>query len=347
MDQPQQNQYIPSPAPVNPPPVQQPMAPAPSPEPRKKRFNKDVLFIALAILAVVITASLLAANAANVNVLSYFKIGGMSSDAVAKKAVDYINSNGLAGPGQTATLEGVSVESGLIKMSVKIGENKFDSYVTKDGKLLFPSAIPLGEALSNPTDTNQPTAQTPDSSKVKTEGEAYLGNVAAPLVVAFWSDYQCPYCQKAEQEVLPQIIKDYVNTGKVRLVFKEYAFLGADSQTLAKFSRAVWNAVPAKYYTWHKAMYDNQGQENSGWATEAKIMEITTKAIGVTDANKSLVLFKANNAQYQQEIDASKAEGVNFGITGTPGTIIGKKYISGADTYANFKAAIDAELAGK
>ncbi len=329
----------------------QPSVPAPepmvneAPQMPRRGMNTNMLFIGLAVVAVLLTITLVVANATGADIKSWFSFGN-SSQKIAQKAVDYINANGLAGGGQTATLGEVSEESGLIKFKLQIGTQSFDSYVTKDGKLLFPQAVNIGGANTTANQTPQPTAkQAPDSSKVVTEKEAFVGDVNAKLVMAFWSDYQCPFCKKAEQEVLPQLIHDYVDTGKVKLVFKDYAFLGPDSQTLAKFARAVYYTAPSKFYAWHKAMYDNQGQENTGWATEAKIMEITTKAIGAADASKALAAFKANDAQYQQEIDASKAEGIAFGITGTPATIVGTKMISGADTLANFKAAIDAELA--
>lgn len=193
----------------------------------------------------------------------------------------------------------------------------------------------------------QPTQVAVDISKVNIQGDPYIGDANAPVVVAFWSDYQCPFCKKAAQEVLLPMIAEYVNSGKVKIVFKDWAFLGADSTTLAQFARAVWEANPSKFAAWHKAIYDNQGTENTGWATQAKIMSITTAAIGAADANKAAQLAAANSSKYQKEIDADKAEGTSFGISGTPGTIIGKQIIVGAQPYATFKAAIDQVLAGK
>ncbi len=330
------------------PPMQQtppPMQSAPQQQWMPKRSNKNALYVGIAVIAVLITAAVAVGNAKNVDIFSSLGLG-MSKEAVAKNAIDYINANNLAGPGQTAVAQAVSEESGLVKIKVQIGANTFDSYATKDGKLLFPTAIQLTPTTgTGSTPTPNPTAQAVDIAKVKIDGEPFTGNVNAPVVMAFWSDYQCPFCKQVEQQVIPQVIKDYVNTGKVKIVFKDYPFLGADSQTLARFARAVWETDPAKFYVWNKAMYDNQGQENTGWATQDKIMSITTTAIGASDANKALALFKKNGDAYQALMDADKAEGTSFGITGTPGTIIGKTLISGADSYDNFKKAIDAQLA--
>ncbi len=200
---------------------------------------------------------------------------------------------------------------------------------------------------NNNTPTQQPAQTAADISKVNIAGDPYIGNINAPVVIAFWSDYQCPFCKKAVQESMPQIITDYVNTGKAKIVFKDWAFLGADSNTLGEFARAVWAVAPDKFGAWHKAIFDNQGTENTGWATHDKIMSITTAAIGASDANKASQLAASNGGEYLKTMDADKTEGSSFGITGTPGTIIGKQLIVGAQPYDAFKSAIDQVLSGK
>ena len=67
--------------------------------------------------------------------------GEDAAERVAKKVIDYINNNQLSST--TASLGGVSEESGLVKVKIKIGANSFDSYATKDGKFLFPQAFDM------------------------------------------------------------------------------------------------------------------------------------------------------------------------------------------------------------
>ncbi len=186
-----------------------------------------------------------------------------------------------------------------------------------------------------------------DISQVKTTGEPFIGNVNAPVTIAYWYDYQCPFCQKNEEETMPEIIKNYVDTGKAKIVFKDYQFLGPDSQTLGKYSRAVWEVAPTKFYQWHKAIFDNQGRENTGWATQSVITSLTTKVLGASDTAKVSALVTSRGDTYQKEMDADKAEGTAMGISGTPGAIIGKQLVSGAQPYAAFQAAIEAALSGK
>lgn len=232
---------------------------------------------------------------------------------------------------------------------------------TKTNLLAIPIAIVIAGAIiggallaalrqpGSPTAaiTQQPKARVVDVSKVKTEDEPFIGKQNAPVTIAYWYDYQCPFCQRNEEDTMPQIVKDYVDTGRVKVVFKDFQFLGPDSQTLGKYSRAVWETAPAKFYQWHKAIYDNQGAENTGWATEAKILSITTSVLGVGDTGKVAALVNAKGDEYQREMDVDKEEGATMGINGTPGTIIGKQLIEGAQPYAQFKAAIETALTGK
>lgn len=91
-------------------------------------------------------------------------------------------------------------------------------------------------------------------------------------------------------------------------------------------------------------MFTNQGEENTGWATQATIMKITTDAIGSSDAQKALALFNSNKDQYQQLLDADKTEAATFGINGTPDVLIGTQLIVGAQPYSTFQAALNQVL---
>jgi len=183
-----------------------------------------------------------------------------------------------------------------------------------------------------------------DSKDVDIEGDPFIGRADAPLTIALWSDYQCPFCQRFELETLPEIIKDYVDTGKVKVVFLDFAFLGEDSVTAALYSRAVWKLYPEQYFAWRTAMYTAQDEEQDiGFGDAASIDELTATISGI-DADKVAADVKANKAAYQAAADADRAEGQTFGVSATPSAIVGKELIQGAYPYPNFKAAIDSAL---
>lgn len=221
---------------------------------------------------------------------------------------------------------------------------------------LVAAAIVLAAVILSPRDSGPlarrasagpEPAQIADINEVAIAGEPFIGRRNAPLTIAYWYDYQCPFCRRNEESAMPQIIKNYINTGKAKIVFKDFAFLGADSQRLGKFSRAVWAVAPKMFYRWHKAMYDNQGTENTGWATHDKIIAITASVLGKSNATKVDQLVITNGAAYQTKMDADKAEGAALGITGTPAFVIGKHLIEGAQPYAVIREVIDLTLSDK
>jgi protein-disulfide isomerase len=186
---------------------------------------------------------------------------------------------------------------------------------------------------------------------VDLKNSPYIGKANAPVVLAYWSDYQCPFCKAVEighpqipgEPVLPILIKDYVDAGKLKIVFKDYAFLSEDSTTAALWGRAVWKLAPTQYWPWREAMYKAQDEEHGGFGDEKSIYALTQKIAGI-DADAIKASVASNAAAYQAAIDADKAEGTKFGIQGTPGFITGKKLIPGALPVAEFEAAIEAQL---
>lgn len=179
-----------------------------------------------------------------------------------------------------------------------------------------------------------------------------IGERDAPVTLAYWFDYQCPFCKAFDvggisqipiEPALPVLVKDYVETGKLKIVFKDYAFLGPDSETAALYKHAVWDLYPDKFYEWHEAMFKAQDEENGGFGNEASILELSRKISGL-DANALKAKVSEKREAYLGLIDEDRAEGAKFGIQGTPGVITGKVLIPGADDIETFKAAIDAQL---
>jgi len=206
-------------------------------------------------------------------------------------------------------------------------------------------------ATANP---QQPAAKVVDIKDVKIGADdPYIGKADAPVTLAYWSDYQCPFCKAVEvggvqgitlDPSIPTLIKDYVNTGKLKIVFKDFPFLGNDSITGALYEHAVWEMYPDKFYAWREAMYKAQDAEgDKGFGNEATILALI-KTIPGMDGNALKALVAKNKDKYQSMIDADRAEGTALGVQGTPAFITGKQFIDGAQPLANFKSAIDAQL---
>ena len=129
---------------------------------------------------------------------------------------------------------------------------------------------------------------------VKINGNPFTGKANAPVVIAFWCDFMSSYCKEFEvggafnvgsvqqmstPTVLPDIIKDYVDTGKVKIVFMDSAFLGADTITASLYSQSIWRLYPDEYFAWRKAMYIAQGLENIGFGNAESIDKINSTVL--------------------------------------------------------------------
>ncbi len=201
------------------------------------------------------------------------------------------------------------------------------------------------QAVQQAATTKNGATPTVNIANVKTDGEAFIGSPTAPVTMAVFLDYQCPYCKQFDQTVLSQLNTNYVQTGKLRVVFKDFQFLGNDSMAGAEFGRAVWATYPDQYGAWISDMFNAQDEEgDKGFGNQASIVAMTKAQLPKIDTAKIVALIAANKAQYDTAIAADRTEGASYGINGTPSVIIGTQLLQGGQTYANVAALIDAQL---
>lgn len=219
------------------------------------------------------------------------------------------------------------------------------------GCIIIAVAVAFGQGGTSKTNGDQPLAA--DIKDVDTDSGPFIGEKGAPVVMAVWFDYQCPFCKQFELTTMAEINENYVKTGKVKVVFKDFQFLDEysknperveDSITAAVFGRAVWDAHPDRYHDWFKAMAENQDEEFGGFG-DFKSIEALTRTIPGIDGDRVLKLVTDKRAEYEAAIAADRAEGQALGINGTPSMIIGTTLLSGAETYAKISGLLDAELA--
>ena len=178
---------------------------------------------------------------------------------------------------------------------------------------------------------------------VNIKDDPYLGDANAKVTLAYWTDFQCPYCKQFELATMPSLIQKYVNNGQLKIVFKDFQFLGNDSLAAALYARAIWELYPKEYFPWREAMFNKQDGENGGFGDEASIKALTATIAGI-DVNKVSDLAVNKQGSYQALITADRTEGAKMGISGTPGFITGTKIISGAVDLATISQDIDAQL---
>lgn len=179
--------------------------------------------------------------------------------------------------------------------------------------------------------------------------DAILGNANAKVTLIEYGDYQCPFCGRFFSETEPQIIQDYVNTGKVRFVFRNLplSFLGPESIAAAEAADCAEDQN--KLWGYHDALYSAKvaevakgGEEGDGFFSTANLLKIGRQAGLDMSKFTSCVNNDTDGALVTQETAAAVAVVGNT----TPSFIINGTPIAGAQPYSVFQQVLDAALKG-
>jgi protein-disulfide isomerase len=132
------------------------------------------------------------------------------------------------------------------------------------------------------------------------------------VTVTEYVDLQCPICAEASKTELPALIDNYVKTGKVKLQARTLHFIGDDSTKAAKFAAGA--EQQGKLWPFIETFYANQGEENSGYVTDAFLKDIA-KASGV---NYDQAAAYAKTAGAQSALDRADGDAQTIGADSTP-----------------------------
>jgi len=109
------------------------------------------------------------------------------------------------------------------------------------------------------------------TQKLIENGSPVMGNSFAPITILEWGDYQCTFCYKFHQSSLDIIKTEYIETGKIKLVFKDFPLNGPDSVLAAEASYCADDQ--GKYWEYHDEIYSNWAGERTGWVTRNSLNE--------------------------------------------------------------------------
>ena len=175
-------------------------------------------------------------------------------------------------------------------------------------------------------------------------GSPILGDPDAPITLIEFGDYQCHFCNVHYKNTEHKLVEEYVMTGKINMIFKDYTIIGADSTVAALGAHCA--AEQGKFWEFHHTLFNNYGGENNGWAGQERIF-VFAETIGV-DMDK---FIECNEKEYHKEkIAKSNNDARMLGITGTPAFYIISldtqqiEVITGAQPYETFERIIKSML---
>ncbi|WP_238537693.1 DsbA family protein [Sporolactobacillus vineae] len=185
------------------------------------------------------------------------------------------------------------------------------------------------------------TAQT-DTTKINYAIQPILGSTNAPVKIAEFADYRCPYCKTFEETVVPRLQQDYINTNKASFSFINYTILGPESLLAAEASEEVYHQNPKGFWAFHKALYQEQGSESKPWVTEKLLTDTARKTVPSLDVKAFQNALTTQS--HKQAIAADNELGEDLGVPGTPAIFVNGKYIKNGQDYKVLKKAIDQAL---
>jgi protein-disulfide isomerase len=177
------------------------------------------------------------------------------------------------------------------------------------------------------------------------DGDPIKGDRNARLVLVEFTDYQCPFCARHVRDTFPQLEADYIKTGKLRYVTREFPLESIHPQAFKAAEAALCAGDQGKYWEMHARLFANQR------ALGADQLGAHAQAVGLDEAKFSQCLSGGTKAA---KVRRDLADGAKAGVTGTPAFFLGVadgatvkvvRVIKGAQPLASFKEAIDSALA--
>jgi protein-disulfide isomerase len=192
-----------------------------------------------------------------------------------------------------------------------------------------------------------PTKQPQLPVKISADNDPIIGNPDAPITIIEFSDFQCPFCARFHIQTLPLILEEYIEQGKVKLVFRDFPIQSIHPNALPASVAAECANEQGKFKEMHDMLFDNQNKWNNQDTADALSLfsQYATNIQLEQDTFDSCL----TNGKYIDEIKKDLDDGREYGVSGTPGFFVGNDEIGyvelkGAQPFESFKKIIDAQL---
>jgi protein-disulfide isomerase len=196
-------------------------------------------------------------------------------------------------------------------------------------------ALPSGGQVPSPSPSagNQPTGPAPKVD-VSADDDPAKGDKNAPVTIIEFSDFECPFCGRWFTQTYPQLKSEYIDTGKVRLVYRDFP-LGFHPNAQKAAEAAECADEQGKFWEMHDKIFANQQ------AIAVANLKQYAKDLGLDSSKFDSCL---DSDKYASEVQKDYQDGTAAGVSGTPSFFINGQLVVGAQPYSVFKQAIDAEL---
>jgi protein-disulfide isomerase len=213
--------------------------------------------------------------------------------------------------------------------------------LTPTGLPSIPTTRPVGAATVLPAPTTVPTQSLPTAPReARTPtGEYFLGNADAPVTFEMFGDFQCPVCGEFARSEEPLFFKHYVDTGKVRFVWRDYTWIGNESVLAAQAARCA--GEQGHFWAYHDYLFGHQGGENLGQFSRTNLV------LFAVDVGLDPVTFTPclDSRKDFASLGEAVRFGLNVGVDVTPAFLINGELKIGAPPLSRLEALTDSYLA--
>ena len=192
-----------------------------------------------------------------------------------------------------------------------------------------------------------PTEQPKLPMKISADNDPVIGDPNAPITIIEFSDFQCPFCARFDSQTLPSILEEYIEQGKVKLVFRDFPIQSIHPNAVAAHVASECANEQGKFKNMHDMLFDNQNE----WNKQETVNALSLFSQYATEIQLEQETFDSclTSGKYLQEIQKDIEDGRDYGVSGTPGFFIGNDEIGyvelkGAQPFESFKKVIDAQL---
>ena len=222
------------------------------------------------------------------------------------------------------------------------------------GKLILPGSIVLAAVLISGTLIFASYRNNPGSQlgavgnnlgnkkvEVSVDDDPALGNKKAPVTVIEFSDFECPFCRSFWRDTLPLIKSTYIDTGKVRFVYRDFPLsFHPGAQVAAEAAECAEDQ--GKYWEMHDKIFQEQDKQGQGTIQFSKTDVV--KWAGQVGLNMGQLNQCLDAGKYRAEVNNDLAAGTAAGVSGTPSFFINGKLLVGAQPFSAFQEIIEQEL---
>ena len=170
------------------------------------------------------------------------------------------------------------------------------------------------------------------------EGQPTLGDDDAPVKIIFFENFLCDHCRALEAEVMPQLKRDYIDTGEVEAIYVNLAW-GGERATLAGLAgECAYAQDEAAFWSYKSALYEAQ----EVWQGADALVELAQTTDGLDAAELRTCI---EEARYQDEVQRDLDLAERVGVEGTPSLVVGNQGFQGPG-YSTLQREIEAQLSG-